>query len=421
MMLPFGLSYQNEQLYIENVSVQTLIEQYGTPLYVYSRSSIHHALQQYQHALVGTPHRICYAVKANGHLAILRDLVEWGAGFDIVSVGELQRCLTAGADPKSIIFSGVGKRVDEIITALDVGIGCFNVESEAELISIQQCAEQMNKKAPVSLRVNPNVDPKTHPYISTGLEKNKFGLALPIAKRLYQNASAFSHIDWVGMDCHIGSQITTLEPFTEALDCLLALYDELAAQGLRLKHLDLGGGLGVAYQNGQSVPTPAQLLSSAQQIVGDRPIQLIWEPGRSIVAASGILLSQVLLTKPQGNNEFAVIDAGMNDLMRPALYQARHDIIEVKKTSGSLKKYHIVGPVCESSDSFGEDQELNIKAGEYIAILHAGAYGMSMASDYNARPKPAEVMVEGQRAILIRPRQTLSDLWSNEQFFIPRV
>ncbi|MCD6055949.1 MAG: lysA [Gammaproteobacteria bacterium] len=411
-------NYRHDELYAEEVPVADIIAQYGTPCYVYSRATIERHWRLIDEVCGKWPHRICYAVKANDNLAILDLLARLGSGFDIVSQGELERLLYIGVDPKRIVFSGVAKSESEINRALSVQIGCFNVESEAELMQIQQCAHKQNKVAPIALRINPNVDAKTHPYIATGLRDSKFGIEAAFAEKLYLQAKLLSHIEIKGIDCHIGSQLTSLEPFKQALNFVLDFVDKMKGLGIFFKHIDMGGGLGVPYHREDSLPTPADYTASLLELLKGRPLELILEPGRLIMANAGILLSRVEYIKSSSVKQFAIIDAGMNDLLRPALYQASHEIIEVKKRQGAAAQYEVVGPVCESSDRFGE-YSLGIQSGDYLAIRTAGAYGASMASRYNARRRACEVMVEGGTMHLIRERETWEDLFSHEHRINP--
>ena len=410
------LSYKDNQLHIEKLPLEELANNFGTPLYAYSYNAIKENFLAYQNALKGQPHLICYAVKANGSLAILNALAKLGAGFDIVSQGELERVLAAGGDPKKIIFSGVGKQKAEIQRALDQRIHSFNIESEAELDLLDQLTRQSGVDAHISIRVNPDVNPQTHPYIATGLRDNKFGVSITKAKELYLRASKMSKLKITGIDCHIGSQITSLTPFLEALERILAVIDELAEMSIAIKNINMGGGLGVAYEQ-ENLPSPATYMAAIRKRIHARDLNLLIEPGRSIVAGAGILLTRVLSIKSTATKNFAIIDAAMNDLLRPALYQAHHQILPVQKRPGEGKIYDIAGPVCESSDFLGKDRELNIQAGNLLAIMDTGAYGFSMASNYNARPRPAEMMVRGEEAKIIRARESYEDLMRGETKF----
>lgn len=409
--------YQEDELFAEEVPVAKIAEQFGTPTYVYSRATLERHWRAFDEALGEHPHLICYAVKANSNLAVLNVLAKLGSGFDIVSRGELERVLKAGGQADKVVFSGVGKQSHEIKHALEVGIHCFNVESKEELEEINAIASAMNCEAPVSFRINPDVDAKTHPSISTGLKKNKFGIDVEEALALYTRAAELSNVDIVGMDCHIGSQVTELAPFLEALDRLIVLIQELESQNIKIKHLDLGGGLGVRYRN-ETPPLPqdqASALLSRLRERGVGQLKILLEPGRAIAANAGILLSQVISTKEKSNKNFAVIDAAMNDLMRPALYGAYHEIVPVKKCDNSYAKiYDVVGPVCETTDCFGEDRELAPLRGDLIAIRSTGAYGFTLSSNYNTRMRAAEVMVDGDKAHLVRRRETMDDLLSLE-------
>jgi len=400
-------------LLCEEVSLETLAEQYGTPLYVYSRAAITEAFLAYQHALAGREHLICYAVKANSNLAVLNVLARLGAGFDIVSGGELQRVLAAGGDPGKIVFSGVCKTPSEMRHALAVGIRCFNVESEAELEQLNRVAQDAGVTAPVSLRVNPDADAGTHPYISTGLKDNKFGIDIQKAGDIYRRAQDLQGIRPIGIDCHIGSQLLDTAPFVAALERLLVLVDELERDGIKLRHLDLGGGLGVQYHD-EPPPAVADYMGALFEQLGDRDFELIFEPGRSIVALAGVLLTRVNYLKPTEHRNFALVDAAMNDLLRPSLYGAWQDIVSVTPKSTEIKQWDIVGPVCETGDFLGKDRELALAPNDLLAVTGAGAYGFVMASNYNSRPRPAEVMVDGEDFHLIRERETLSSLWSGE-------
>lgn len=412
--------YQNDVLCCEAVDLNALAEEHGTPLYVYSREAIEAAFLDYQRALGDQPHLICYAVKANSNLAVLDCLARLGAGFDIVSGGELERVLAAGGDPGKVVFSGVCKKPSEMARALQVGIRCFNVESEAELETLAAVAAEQNCVAPVSLRVNPDVDALTHPYISTGLKENKFGVDIDIAASLYERAAALPSINPVGIDCHIGSQLLDIEPFSNALARLLRLIDDLDRRGISIKHLDLGGGLGVQYAN-ESVPSVADYIHTLKTQLGERRYELMFEPGRSIVAMAGVLLTRVNYLKPTAHKNFALIDAAMNDLLRPALYSAWQDIIPIKRRSTQTQQWDIVGPVCETGDFLGKDRELALEAGDLLAVTGAGAYGFVMASNYNSRTRPAEIMIDGDQAYVIRERETLAQLWQGEHRLPPRA
>ncbi len=411
------LHYHNGQLLADNVAISELANQYGTPLYVYSANHITQQFRAYQDSLKDKQHLICYAVKTNSNLSVLNLLAKLGAGFDIVSQGELERVLKAGGDPKKIVFSGVAKSIVEIKRALEVGIKCFNVESESELYRINQIAQQLGKIAAISLRINPDVDAKTHPYISTGLRENKFGISYQLALDVYRKAACLSHIKIAGIDCHIGSQLTELSPFLDATDRILALVDKLKAENIHLEHIDLGGGLGVCYD--KETPPSASLLTAElmAKLTNYADLEIIFEPGRSIIANAGILITKVEYTKHQDGNHFAIVDAGMNDLIRPALYKAWMRVLPVKEPTSSDKKecYNVVGPICESSDVLAYQRELSVAQDDLLVICSAGAYGFSMASNYNSHPRPAEIMIEGgNRHKLIRKRETFDDLWRGE-------
>ncbi len=408
------LSRRDGLLHVEDVSLETLAGEFATPCYVYSRTALEAAYHAYDQALSAHPHLICYAVKANASLAILNLFARLGAGFDIVSGGELARVLAAGGDAGKVVFSGVGKRAEEMRAALVAGIHCFNVESESELARLDQVAADLGVVAPISLRVNPDVDAKTHPYISTGLKGNKFGIAHDQALRVYREAAALPHLQVVGIDCHIGSQLTEIAPFAAALERVLDLVDALAAEGIHLQHIDIGGGVGIRYRD----ETPPALDDYArvllQRLAGRRET-LIVEPGRSLVGNAGWLLTRVEYLKHGEIKDFAIVDAAMNDLMRPALYDAWHDILPVRERADPARSYAIVGPVCESGDFLGHDREMALVEGDLLAICSAGAYGMSMSSNYNTRPRAAEVMVDGAACHLVREREPLAALFQHER------
>ena len=401
------------QLYAEDVRLSDIAEQYGTPAYVYSRAAFTQHYLAYAQALGQHPGMICYAVKANSNIALLNLLARLGAGFDIVSGGELERVLTAGGDPKRIVFSGVGKTPAEMAKALAVGIHCFNVESEAELELLSQVAAEKNHTARVSLRVNPDVDAKTHPYISTGLKENKFGIDINRAPAVYRRAAELPNIDVQGIDCHIGSQLTELDPFLDALDRLLVLVDSLSADGIHVSHLDLGGGLGVTYRDEQP-PEVATYMEAIKAKIGDRELALMFEPGRSIAANAGVLLTKVLYLKPTEAHNFAIIDAAMNDNIRPALYQAWQDIRPLAPSRGEVKRWDLVGPVCETGDFLGKDRDLALAPGDYLAVMSAGAYGFTMSSNYNTRARAVEVLVDGDQIHVIRERESFVDMIRGE-------
>jgi diaminopimelate decarboxylase len=407
------LTHVDGRLMCESVPLDELARAHGTPLYVYSRAALEQAFQAYETALAGSPHLICYAVKANSNLAILNLFARLGAGFDIVSGGELKRVLAAGGDPAKVVFSGVGKTEMEMRMALEAGIHCFNVESESELHHLNRVAGDMGRRAPISLRVNPDVDARTHPYISTGLRENKFGVAHDEAERLYQLAASLPHLRVAGIDCHIGSQLTELAPFAEAVDKLLRLVDRLESLGLPLAHIDLGGGLGVRYRD-EEPPTPGEYADALRQALGERPQTLIIEPGRSLVANAAVLLTRVEYLKHGEAKDFAIVDAAMNDLMRPALYEAWHEVLPVRERPGATRVYDIVGPVCESGDFLAQGRALALREGDLLAICSVGAYGMSMSSNYNTRPRAAEIMVDGPSSHMIRARESLESLYAGE-------
>ena len=407
--------YKNEQLYVEDLPVKQLAEEFGTPLYIYSRATLERHWHAFDSALGEHPHLICYAVKANSNIGILNVMAKLGSGFDIVSQGELERVLAAGGEASKVVFSGVAKSRSEIMRALEVGIRCFNVESIAELYHINQIAGEMVKVAHISLRVNPDVDAHTHPYISTGLKENKFGVSVDEAREVYKLAATLPHVKITGMDCHIGSQLTELQPFLDATDRLIRLIEQLKEDGITLKHLDLGGGLGVTYTD-ETPPHPSDYATALLNKLKDyEDLEIILEPGRAIAANAGILVAKVQYLKSNESRNFAITDTGMNDMIRPALYEAYMNIIEIDRTLGREKAiYDVVGPVCETSDFLGKQRELAIAEGDYIAQRSAGAYGASMSSNYNSRPRTAEVLVDGNKAHLIRRRENLSELWALE-------
>ncbi|WP_277810230.1 diaminopimelate decarboxylase [Chromohalobacter canadensis] len=407
-------NYRDGQLYAEDVPVADIAERFGTPCYVYSRATFTRHFKAYSDALGEHPHLICYAVKANANLAVLDLLARLGAGFDIVSQGELERVLAAGGDPAKVVFSGVAKQAGEMARALEVGIKCFNVESLPELERLNQVAGECSRVARVSLRVNPDVDARTHPYISTGLKANKFGIAVDDAFEVYQRAAELPNLEVVGLDCHIGSQLTELAPFLDALDRLLVLLDRLHEAGITIEHLDLGGGLGVPYQDEQP-PAPYDYARALLERLDGRNLTLLFEPGRSIAANAGIMLTRVEYLKPGETQHFAIVDAGMNDLIRPALYQAWQRIVPVDtRAPRETALYDVVGPVCETGDFLGKARELAIAPGDLLAVRSAGAYGFVMASNYNSRPRPAEIMVDGGSAQVVREREPLAALWAGE-------
>ena len=407
--------YKNNQLMAENLPVKQLAEQFGTPLYVYSRATLERHWHAFNNAFGEHPHLVCFAVKSNPNIAILNIMAKLGSGFDIVSQGELERVLAAGGDAGKVVFSGVAKSRQEITRALEVNIRCFNVESEAELLRINQIAGEMGKIAPISLRVNPDVDAHTHPYISTGLKENKFGVSVEQAREVYKLAATLSNIKIVGMDCHIGSQLTELQPFLDAVDRLIVLMEQLNQDGIHLKHLDLGGGLGVTYTD-ETPPHPTEYAKALwEKLSAFSELEIIVEPGRAITANAGILVTKVEYLKSNESRNFAIVDAGMNDMIRPALYQAYMNILEIDRTLAREEKiYDVVGPICETSDFLGKQRKLAIAEGDYLAQRSAGAYGASMSSNYNSRPRTAEVMVDGDKAYLIRRREALNELWQLE-------
>ena len=406
---------ENGQLFAEGCNLSELAAQHGTPLYVYSRATLERHWHAFDQAAGEVPHLICYAVKANGNLAVLNLLARLGSGFDIVSGGELARVVAAGGDPSKVVFSGVAKSEAEMRYALEQQILCFNLESEAELERLSRVAAEMGQTARISVRVNPDIDAGTHPYISTGLKQNKFGVPIERAVALYHQAAKLPNIEIVGIDCHIGSQLTELEPFLEAMDRLLALIDRLAAEGIHIHHLDVGGGLGVNYSD-ENPPHPEQYAAALKAKLAGRNLQLIFEPGRAIIANAGVLLTRVEYLKEGEERHFALVDAAMNDLIRPSLYGAWMNIIPADKSlPRPLRRYDVVGPVCETGDFLGKDRELGLAQGDLLVVRSAGAYGFSMSSNYNARPRAAEVLVDGDAAHLVRQREPMADLWRLEQ------
>ncbi len=407
-------NYRNNELYAEDVPVQDICHQYGSPCYIYSRATLERHWLAFDRAFGDQAHLICYAVKANSNIALLNVLARLGSGFDIVSLGELERVLAAGGDAKKIVFSGVGKREDEILAALKIGIRCFNVEVIDELDRINRLAAQLDVIAPVSFRVNPDVDANTHPYISTGLKENKFGIDITLALAEYRRAVQMSNIKVVGIDCHIGSQLTETRPFLDALDKVLDLVAALKAEGIVLQHLDLGGGLGIRY-NEEQPPEPADYIAAILERLGKTDFEILLEPGRAIVGNAGILVTQVEYLKPTEHKNFAIVDAAMNDLVRPSLYSAWQAIIPVNLVSAATElQWDIVGPVCETGDFLGKDRALKLMQGDLLAIRSSGAYGFSMCSNYNSRPKVAEVMVDCDQVYLIREREKVAQLWLGE-------
>lgn len=407
-------NYQDGRLCAEQVDLAELAEQVGTPTYVYSRATIERHWLAFDAALAGVEHLVCYAVKANSNLAVLNLMARLGSGFDIVSVGELERVIAAGGDPAKVVFSGVGKRADEIQRALEVGIHCFNVESESELERINAVAQMMGVKAPISLRVNPDVDAKTHPYISTGLKQNKFGIAIEHAPEVYLRAAEMEHLTIVGVDCHIGSQLTEVAPFVDALDRVLKLVDDLYMKGIALSHIDLGGGLGITYKD-ETPPLPGDYAAPLLDKLAGRDLKVLIEPGRAIVGNAGVLLTKVEYLKHHEEKNFAIVDAAMNDLMRPALYQAWQAIIPVlPRENEAPRQYDVVGPVCETGDFLGKERSLALHEGDLLAVRSSGAYGFTMSSNYNTRPRAAEIMVDGDQVHVVRERETVQQLYSGE-------
>jgi len=406
--------YKQGELHAENVAVATISEQYGTPTYIYSRATLERHWRAFDTAFEGVEHLVCYAVKANSNLAVLNVLARLGSGFDIVSAGELARVLAAGGDANRCVFSGVGKTVAEIQYALQQGVRCFNVESIAELSRINHVAGSLSLRAPISIRVNPDVDAQTHPYISTGLKENKFGIAIELAEEVYQQAHAMANLEVVGIDCHIGSQLTSVSPFVDALERVLTLIDLLAEQGITLSHLDIGGGLGIVYQD-ETPPSPAEYSAALRELLEDRDLEVLLEPGRAIAGNAGILVTTVEYLKPTEDRHFAIVDAAMNDLLRPALYQSWQRIQPVtEESTAETQQYDIVGPICETGDFLGKDRTLAIEAGDLLAIRSAGAYGFTMSSNYNSRPRTAEIMVDGDQVHLVRERETIESLYAGE-------
>ncbi len=408
-----AFNYRDGELFAEGVALSAIAQRFGTPTYVYSRAHIEAQYRAYADALAGMPHLVCFAVKANSNLGVLNLLARLGAGFDIVSRGELERVLAAGGTPAKIVFSGVGKSRDDMRRALEVGVHCFNVESVDELERLQQVAAELGVQAPVSLRVNPDVDAGTHPYISTGLKENKFGIAIAEAEAVYARAAALANLQVIGVDCHIGSQLTTLPPFLDALERLLGLIDRLAARGIAIKHLDLGGGLGVQYRDEQP-PLAGDYIRAVRERIKGRDLALVFEPGRSIVANAGVLLTRVEYLKHTEHKDFAIVDAAMNDLIRPALYQAWMDVVAVQPRDDEKCPYDIVGPICETGDFLAKERELALAEGDLLAVRSAGAYGFVMSSNYNTRGRAAEVMVDGEQAFEVRRRETLAELFAGE-------
>jgi diaminopimelate decarboxylase len=407
-------NYRGGRLCAEAVPLEAIAERFGTPCYVYSRATLERHWHAFDQAFADRAHLICFAVKANSNLAVLNVLARLGSGFDIVSVGELERVIAAGGDPAKVIFSGVGKRLDELRRAMEVGIRCFNLESEAELARVNEVAGALGLIAPISLRVNPDVDARTHPYIATGLKENKFGIDIREAPRVYAHAAGLPHVRVTGIDCHIGSQLTEVAPFLDALDRVLALADALAARGIPIDHLDLGGGLGIRYRD-ETPPEPAEYAAALVERLAGRPYEILLEPGRAIAGNAGVLLTRVEYLKPTAHRDFAIVDAAMNDLVRPALYQAHQEIIPVQTDApGRSGRYDLVGPVCETGDFIGKGRDLTLAPGDLLAVRGSGAYGFTMSSNYNTRPRAAEVMVDGDQAYLVRRRETVAELFAGE-------
>ncbi|MDH5517002.1 MAG: diaminopimelate decarboxylase [Gammaproteobacteria bacterium] len=405
--------YRDGKLFAEGIDVNELAKKYGTPAYVYSRATFERHFRAFDEALAELPHLVCYAVKANSNIAVLNLLARLGAGFDIVSGGELERVLAAGGDAAKVVFSGVGKSRAEMQRALQVGIYCFNVESEAELELLNEVAAELDKKASISIRVNPDVDAKTHPYISTGLKDNKFGIDINDVERVYKRAAEMSNITINGVDCHIGSQLTDVKPFIDALDRVLLLIDKLQASGIELSHIDLGGGLGIQYKDEQP-PTPAEQASALVARLKDRGLKVLIEPGRAIAGNAGILLTEVMYLKHNDHKNFAIVDAAMNDLMRPTLYGAWQEIVPAQQNAGEAKVYDLVGPICETGDFLGKDRQLFLQQGDILAVRSAGAYGFSMSSNYNSRGRAVELMVDKDQVTVVREREQADQLFRSE-------
>lgn len=408
-------NYRNGVMYAEDVPVSEIAAQYGTPCYIYSRATLERHWRAFDAALANRPHLVCYAVKANSNLAVLNILARLGSGFDIVSVGELERVLAAGGNPRKVVFSGVGKREDELRRALTIGIRCFNVEVVEELERLNRLAGALQVRAPVSIRVNPDVDAQTHPYISTGLKENKFGIDIAEAPAVYAQAARLPNLDVIGIDCHIGSQLTSISPFMDALEKVLELADTLRQQGISLKHLDLGGGLGICYREEQP-PEPFELIAALAERLNTSDYEILLEPGRAIAGNAGILLTRVEYLKSNAVKNFAIVDAAMNDLLRPALYGSWQAILPViENKPGEPRVWDVVGPVCETGDFLGKQRELALEAGDLLAVRSAGAYGFGMSSNYNSRPRPAELMVDGVRVREIKPREKVLSLFADER------
>jgi diaminopimelate decarboxylase len=409
-----AFQYRGNTLCVEELPLPALAQRFGTPCYVYSRAALTAAFHDYDRAFGERPHLICYAAKANSSLAILSVLARLGSGFDIVSGGELKRVAAAGGDPRKTVFSGVGKSEEEMRLALSLGILCFNVESHSELLRLEAVAREGGKRAPVSLRVNPDVDARTHPYISTGQKENKFGVAFGDALELYRIARRSAHLEVKGIECHIGSQLTEVAPLLDAAAKLLKLVDQLASEGIVMQHLDFGGGLGIRYSD-EDPPSPAEWVRALLSLAGERPQKLLIEPGRSLVGNAGALLTRIEYLKHGETRNFAVVDAAMNDLLRPSLYGGHHEVLPVRRTGQAAQEYDVVGPVCESADFLAKGRRLAVSEGDLLAVMSAGAYGMSMSSNYNSRPRVAEVMVDGATPHLIRERERIEDLYAGER------
>ena len=408
-----AFSYRNGELAAEAMSLEDIATRFGTPCLVYSRAALEGAFREFDAAFAGIPHLVCYAMKANSNLGVLNVFARLGSGFDIVSGGELARAIAAGGDPARIVFSGVGKTDAEMAQALELSIHCFNVESASELEHLNRIAGRLGKRAPVSFRVNPDVDPKTHPYISTGLKENKFGVAFDAAHALYRRAASLPHVSVRGIDMHIGSQVTELDPHVQAAEKAFVLIDQLAAEGIHLEHIDIGGGIGIRYRDEQTIDL-GEYAQAIARLRGDRTIKVLLEPGRFLVGNAGVLLTRVTYLKPGAERSFAIVDAAMNDLLRPALYDAWHDVRPVRPRATPTSVWQIVGPVCESADFLAHDRELALEEGDLLAICSAGAYTMAMSSNYNSRTRAAEVIVDGKSAHLVRPRETIAELYARE-------
>lgn len=406
-------SYSEGELCAESASLEMIADRYGTPCYVYSRATLERHWRAFDDALKGHHHLICYAVKANGNLGVLNLLARLGSGFDIVSIGELERVLRAGGDPGRVVFSGIGKQKPEIKRALEVGIRCFNVESIPELERINEIAGALGVRAPISLRVNPDVDPETHPYIATGLKESKFGVSIEQAQYIYRRAANMAHLKVIGVDCHIGSQLTRLAPFKDALERILELTDVLQQEGMTIEHLDIGGGLGIHYHD-ETPPSPAEYATEIRKCLEGRSLEILVEPGRAIAGNAGVLLTRVEYIKSTDHKRFAIVDAAMNDLLRPALYQGWHEIVPVRPREGNADLFDVVGPICETGDFLGKDRRLCINQGDLLAVRSAGAYGFSMSSNYNARPRAAEIIVDGHHSHEVRARESINQLMAGE-------